>query len=333
MLKYVIRRLAAMVLVLAALILVMLVLSQLSPISPGRVALGPQANSQAIAAYNHKIGYDAPLPVRFILYVRDLFQGDLGLSVRTQRPVAADVTSLWPATFELALTALTLAGLLGLSFGGLGTIKWRGAYPLRAAMTFMGSAPPFLLAFAFLVIFGQQLHWLPLSGRSSFADAPAGPTGLLTVDSLLAGRLDQCLDAVAHLILPALSIALLSAVAIGRVLRGSLQETLMSNYIRTARTKGLSEWTVVRKHALRNAAGPALSITGLQMGLMLSGVVVVEQIFGWPGLGTYVAQAIPSNDFPAVSAVTLVLGVAYVLINAAVDLVQAWADPRIASEA
>jgi peptide/nickel transport system permease protein len=158
-------------------------------------------------------------------------------------------------------------------------------------MTFLGSAPVFLLAFALLLVVGQHLGWLPLSGRSSFSDPPTGPTGLLTIDTLLVGRLDMWLDAVRHLVLPVVTIAVLPAVAIGRILRSSMREVLGANFIKTARTKGLGEFAVFRRHAFRNASGPALSIAGLQFGLMLSGVVIIEGIFGWPGLGTYVADS------------------------------------------
>lgn len=323
------KRLASTVMIIGALILIMVVLSAMSPITPGRVALGPKATTAAIAAYDEKIGFNDPLPIRYMHYVENLLRGDLGVSARTQRSVAGDIVVLWPATFELALYGMTLAILLGLVLGGLGAYPWRGSFALRASMTFFGSAPAFLLAFALLLVFGQSLGWLPLSGRTAFPDPPTGPTGLLTVDTVLIGRLDMWVDAIRHLLLPAVTIALLPAVAIGRILRSSTREVLRANYIKTARTKGLSELSVFRRHALRNASGPALSITGLQFGLMLSGVIIIEGIFGWPGLGTYVAESIPANDFPAISAVTLILGVAYVLINLVVDLLQTWADPRV----
>ncbi len=329
MAAYVAKRLASTVLIVGALILIMLVLSTMSPITPGRVALGPKASAAAIAAYDDKVGFHDPLPVRYVHYVEGLLAGDLGVSARTQRSVAGDIVVLWPATLELATYGMVLAIVFGLLLGGLSAYPWRGAFALRASMTLLGSAPVFLLAFALLLVFGQQLGWLPLSGRSSFADPPSGPTGLLTIDTLVAGRLDMWLDAVRHLVLPVVTIALLPAVAIGRILRSSTRDVLAANYIKTARTKGLGEFSVFRRHALRNASGPALSITGLQFGLMLSGVVIIEGIFGWPGLGTYVAESIPANDFPAISAVTIILGVAYVLINLVVDLLQSWADPRV----
>jgi len=179
------------------------------------------------------------------------------------------------------------------------------------------------------VIFYEKLGWLPATGRTSYADAPSGPTGFLTIDGLLHGQPGVTWDALLHLAMPATAIALGPAVAIGRVLRSSLVSDLRSDYARTARAKGLSELRILRKHVLRNAIGAALSMTGLQVGLMFAGVLVIEQVFSWPGIGQYVAQSIPVADFPAIAGVTLLLGVGYVAINTTVDVLQALADPRI----
>lgn len=161
--------------------------------------------------------------------------------------------------------------------------------------------------------------------------APSGPTGLLVIDSLLADRLAVCWDAVAHLVLPALCVGIGPAVSIGRVLRASLIETMGEDHIRTARAKGLDERAVVIRHALRNSLNAPLAMTGLQVGLMFAGVLVVETIFAWPGIWLYTAESIPVGDFPAIAGVTLVLGAAYVLINTIVDILQAVADPRVAA--
>ena len=224
------------------------------------------------------------------------------------------------------IIALILAVLLAFST----TLKWRGSAVLRAILFTGASAPMFLLGIVGLIVFYQKLGWVPANGRTAISNPPTGPTGLLTVDGLLAGRLDVVSDALHHLMLPALVIALGPAVAIGRVLRSSLLTDMDSDYARTARAKGLPEGRIVASHVLRNCVGSALSMTGLQVGLMFSGVLVVEQVFGWPGIGQYIAQSIPVADFPAIAGVTLMLGALYVFINTAVDLLQAAADPRIA---
>lgn len=329
MLSLIVRRLGQMVVVLLVLTAVVFVLRQLQPVDPARVALGPQASIGAVEDYRRELGYDRPLAVQYVTYLGDILRGDFQVSVRTRRPVSEDLASAIPATFELALFALLLALISGVVLGVVSAARWRGSSIVRALMTLGASIPPFLLAFLAILIFSRRLGWLPGIGRTSYRDFVSGPTGLLTVDSLLHGRLDVFADALKHLILPASTIAMLSAVAIGRVLRSGLRTALRSPYARTARAKGLPERWVIARHGLRNAAGPAITMAGLQLGLMFAGVVIVETIFAWPGIGWYMAQSIPTNDFAAIGAVTLVLGAVYVVVNTAVDILQMVADPRI----
>jgi peptide/nickel transport system permease protein len=229
---------------------------------------------------------------------------------------------------ELAAAALALAVVLG---GALGLLTARGrGTSLRVALVASASVPAFLLALVLLVVFYARFRLFPGSGRiSPDLDAPTGPTGLLTVDGLLAGRLDVVRDALAHLALPAFCLALGPAVALGRTLRSSLQTVLVSDHIRTARAKGLTERGVLLRHGVRPALNAPLTMAGLQVGMLLAGVVVIESVFAWPGLGLYTVQAIASIDFPAIAGVTLVMGAAYVIINALVDLAQVAADPRL----
>lgn len=329
MIELIVRRLAQMLVVLLVLTAVVFVLRQLQPVDPARVALGPQASIGAVEDYRRELGFDRPLPVQYVTYLGDVLRGDFQTSVRTRRPVAEDLATAIPATLELAIAAMLLAGLGGLVLGVVSAARRRGSALVRGAMTLGASIPPFLLAFGGILVFSRRLGWLPGTGRTGFRDFEAVPTGLLTLDSLLAGRLDVFLDATRHLALPAVTIALLSAVAIGRVLSSSLKTALHSPYARTARVKGLRERSVIARHGLRNAAGPATTMAGLQLGLMFAGVVIVETIFAWPGIGSYMAQSIPTNDFAAIGAVTLVLGAAYVVINGVVDILQMVADPRI----
>ena len=328
--KFILYRVAAMVAILIALTAVMFVLQHISPMDPVKAQLGANASAEAVAARRHALGLDQPMINQFWNYLTAAVRGDLGTSYRTRHPVSSDLGDFFPATLELALyglgLALILAGLL--AFGT--TLKWRGAGVLRAVLFTGAAAPMFLLGILGLIVFYQRLGWVPANGRIGVANPPTGPTGMLTVDGLLAGRLDVVTDALHHLILPAIVIALGPAVAIGRVLRSSLLADADSDYARTARAKGLSEGRIMFGHVLRNSVGGALSMTGLQVGLMFAGVLVVEQVFGWPGIGQYIAQSIPVADFPAIAGVTLTLGVLYVVINTAVDVLQAAADPRIA---
>ncbi|MCV7284664.1 ABC transporter permease [Mycolicibacterium wolinskyi] len=328
--NFILSRLAAMVAILVALTAVMFVLQHISPLDPVKAQLGANSSAEAVAARRQALGLDQPLINQFWHYLTGAVQGDLGTSYRTRHSVSSDLGSFFPATLELALSGIALALILAalLAFGT--TLKWPGSGVLRAVLFTGASAPMFLLGIVGLIVFYQQLGWVPANGRIGVANPPAGPTGMLTVDGLLAGRFDVVIDAAHHLILPAAVLAVGPAVAIGRVLRSSLLSDANSDYARTARAKGLSETRVMVGHVLRNCVGAALSMTGLQVGLMFAGVLVIEQVFGWPGIGQYIAQSIPVADFPAIAGVTLMLGVLYVVINTAVDLLQAAADPRIA---
>jgi peptide/nickel transport system permease protein len=304
-------------------------LQRLTPADPVHAMLGANASKARIAEARHQLGYDKPLPVQFVRYVTGIFRGDLQMSLRTRRPVTTDLGHFLPATLELALYGLTFAMLIGVGLGLLTAVKARGSGLLRVLLLGLASAPPFLLALLGILLFYRRLGWLPATGRSSITGAPTGPTGLLTFDALVHLRFDVLGDAFSHLVLPAFCVAVAPACAIGRVLRSSLVTTLRTDYVRTARAKGLHEAKVLLGHALRNSIGAALSMTGLQVGLMFAGVVVVEEVFAWPGIGLYTAQSIPRTDFPAIAGVTLVLGAVYVIVNATVDVLQAVADPRI----
>jgi len=327
--NFILSRLGATAVILVALTAVMFVLQHISPMDPVKAQLGANASADAVAARRHTLGLDQPMINQFWHYLTAAVQCDLGSSFRTRHPVSSDLSDFFPATLELALYGMAIALILAalLAFGM--TLKWRGSEVLRAVLFTGAAAPMFLLGIVGLIVFYQKLGWVPANGRISVPNPPTGPTGLLTVDGLLAGRLDVVTDALHHLILPAIVIALGPAVAIGRVLRSSLLTDADSDYARTARAKGLSEGRIMVGHVLRNCVGSAMSMTGLQVGLMFSGVLVVEQVFGWPGIGQYIAQSIPVADFPAIAGVTLMLGVLYVAINTAVDLLQAAADPRI----
>jgi peptide/nickel transport system permease protein len=244
--------------------------------------------------------------------------------------VTSDLATYLPATFELVVAAFLVALALAALYAMSGALRWPGARIGRGALLLLAAAPPFLLALVGIIIFFGQLGWLPARGVGNFEDP--GPFGMQAIDTLLHGQADAFVDALRHLVLPAVVLSIAPAVAMGRVLRSSLLAVLEVDYVRTARSKGLTEPQVVAHHVLRNAIGPALSMSGLQLGFMFAGVVVVEQVFSWPGIGNYLAASIPVSDFPAIAGVTLVLGAIYVVSNLVVDLLQALADPRVAAE-
>jgi peptide/nickel transport system permease protein len=325
----IVRRLGAMVVIILVLTAVTFILQKVSPLDPVHAMLGPSASHATVVAQRHKLGLDRPILDQYGHYLRGLPGGDLGTSYRTRRPVSSDLGSFLPATGELTLYAFGFALVLALALACATTLRWPGAGVFRLVMLVGASVPSFLLALAGIILFYQHLGWLPATGRTDVTNPPTGPTHLLTIDGLLAGRPGVTWDALKHLLLPALAISLGPAVSIGRVLRSSIITTLDSEYVRTARAKGLTEPRVLARHVLRNSVGPALSMAGLQAGLMFAGVLVIEQVFAWPGIGQYIAQGIPVADFPAIAGVTLLLGIGYVVINTIVDVLQAVADPRI----
>jgi peptide/nickel transport system permease protein len=324
------RRFVALVAVLFGLAVIVFVLQAMVPADPVRAMVGASAPPEIVAAKRHELGYDKPLPVRFVDYMGRLTSGDLQTSLRTRDPVLQDLGTFAPATLELALAAAVIAGVLGVGLGLALAAGGRVARLLRLGLIGGASVPSFLLALILILIFYSNLHLLPASGRVDDTLAiPGGPTKLLLLDSILHGEPNVFWSAFTHILMPAFTLALLPALAIARTLATSCERVMREDYVRTARSKGLRERTVLLRHALRNASGPALTMSGLQFGLLLGGIVVVEQIFAWPGLGRYLDQSIAYDDFPAITGTTLLLGTAYVIVNFLVDLAQAWADPRI----
>src|SRR4029453_16744905 len=284
MARFTLTRLASLVGILLGLSVVVFLLQAVVPADPVRAMVGASATPQIVEAKRHELGLDRPLPAQYTQFLSRAVRGDLQMSLHTRRPVRTDIRAFLPATVELAATALALAVVLG---GALGLLTARGGgTTLRVVLVASASVPAFLLALLFLIVFYARLGWFPGSGRISPAlGAPTGPTGLLIIDGLVHGRLDVVRDALAHLALPALCLALGPAVALGRTLRSSLHTGLGSDHIRTAGAKGLTGREVLLRHGVRPALNAPLTMTGLQVGMLLAGVVVIESVFAWPGIG------------------------------------------------
>ena len=328
MARLLLNRLLAACGIMLGLVVILFALQGISHLDPAHEILGSNASQSAVNAERHNLGLDRPIIDQFFTYLNHLVHGNLGVSYRTGQPVGQDLRAFLPATIELVFYAVLAIVVLGGLFGLATAMNWRGSFIFRFVMMAGSATPTFLLAVIGLVIFYKYLGWVPAGGRSGDPLSPTGPTGFITLDSVLHGQPTALLDAWQHLLLPVFCIALIPSVSVGRVLRSSLTTSLTSDYIRTARSKGLSERRIVIKHALRNSVGPALSILGLQVGGMFVGIAVVEATLSWPGIGSYAAQSISYSDFPAITGVTLALGIAYVAINFVVDTLQLLADPR-----
>ncbi|WP_371541285.1 ABC transporter permease [Streptomyces sp. NBC_00554] len=328
--KFVLRRVAATAGVLLALTVLLFALQEMSGTDPAKAYVGANASQATVDGARARLGLDEPLVPRYLHYLAGLLHGDLQNSLRTRTPVASDLADVLPASLELAGCVLLVAVLLGAVFAYLTTMRRRGAAVLRSVLFAGAAAPAFLLGMVALLVFYGRLGWLPSGGRTSFRDAPTGPTGFLLLDSLLTGRIDVFADAATHLALPALCAAISPAVAIGRVLVDGLTTNLEADHARTARALGLTERAVLLRHALRNSLGPALSMVGIQAGALLAGLVVVEKIFDWPGIGSYLDSSVAAADLPGITGVALLLGVVYVAVNTIVDVLQVLADRRLA---
>lgn len=324
---FVLRRLVGLIVVLLAMTAVIFLLRQVIPGDPARSALGPTARAEAVELKRAEMGLDRPLIEQYGRYMRQLVRGDLGESTRTRRAVTIDLGEFLPASAELMVFAVGLGSVIGIAFALLSTL-WKSE-TVEALFASAASAPIFLTGLLLLVTFWFWLGVLPNGGRIS-GTPPVGPTGLYTLDGVLTGQLGITADALRHLLMPGLTLALPFAVAIGRTLRSSMIGVLRQPYIRTARAKGLPESSVLTRHVLRNSSTAPLTMGGLQIGMLFANILIVEAIFAWPGVGLYILQGLGRSDLPAVLGVSLVFGFAYVVINALVDLAQAIADPRIA---
>lgn len=332
LLAYLLRRLIGMLAVLAGVALITFVISHVIPADPVVAALGDHATDDQIAAFRAAYGLDRPLPEQFMRYVEGLLQGDMGRSIRTRRPVADDLREFFPATLELSLAALLVSILIGLPAGAW-SAYYRNRLPDHLVRLFSltgGSLPIFWLGLLLIGLFYSRLDWLPSGGRlDQFLDPPAGVTGLFVLDSLLSGNTPALKSSLHHLLLPAFTLGYFSTAVIARMMRSSLLEVMRQDYMLLARAKGLGERGALIRHGLRNALIPTLTIVGVTFGSLLSGAVLTETIFNWPGLGRYATASATSLDFPAVMGVTLLAAVIYPLANLLVDLAYHWLDPRI----
>ena len=332
LLSYLLRRLVGFAAVMVGISIITFGISHLVPTDPAFAALGDHATDAQVEAFREKYGLNKPVPEQYWIYVTNLLQGDLGISLRTRRPVSADLHDFFPATLELSLTALVFSILIGIPSGVLSATA-RNRLPdhfVRIMSLIGGSIPIFWLGLILIGFFYGRLGWLPGGARiDKFIPAPPHVTGLFTVDSLLIGDFKAFWSSIHHLVLPALALGYFSTAIIARMMRSSMLEVLNQQYVLAARAKGLGQWKVVWRHAARNALIPTVTTIGVTFGSLLSGAVLTETIFSWPGLGRYATNSAINLDFPAVMGVTLLAALVYTVTNLIVDVGYHWLDPRI----
>jgi peptide/nickel transport system permease protein len=306
MLTFTLRRLLLAVPVLLGVVFVVMLTVDLLPGDAVTLMLGEHATKDAVAALREHLGLDKPFVVRYLDYVGHLLRGDLGRSMQQNRPVAAELADAWPATLQLTVAALVIAAAVGIAAGVVSAVCPNSLFDAvaRLASLFGLSMPIFWTGLVLIVVFSLWLNWLPVGGAGSLA----------------------------HLVLPAVTLALPSVAMIARMTRAAVLEVLREDYVRTARAKGVGEVWVLGKHALRNAFIPILTLLGLQSGQLMGGAILTETVFSWPGLGRLMVKAIFARDYILLQGAVLVFALAFVVVNLLVDLSYGLLDPRISRQ-
>lgn len=326
---FVARRLLALIPTLLGVSIIVFLFIRLIPGDPATAILRETATEAQVADLNERLGLNKPLPEQYAAYMSRVLRLDLGEGFFTRASVAEEIGRKFPATAELALGAMLIATLLGLLLGITAATR-RGSLLDYGTMTLglVGvSMPIFWLGLMLIYAFAVNLQWLPPSTRG---EPPAVlRTGFYTIDSLLGADPEGFLRALRHLALPSFVLATVPLAVVARQTRSAMLEVLGQDFVRTAWSKGLRERVVIARHVLKNAMLPVITVVGLQVGALLSGAVLTEAVFSWPGIGTYVLQAINQRDYPVVQSIVLVFAFIFVMVNLIVDVSYAWLDPRI----
>jgi peptide/nickel transport system permease protein len=333
-LRFLLRRLVALVLLSLGITFVAFVLTELVPSNAAATNLGEQAagDPAAVAAFNHHYGLDKPFPLRYAIYLEHLVHGDLGQSSLTHDSVTHDLGQFIPATAELALYSVFVAAVLGIAFGVFAAMRRNrpADHVLRVASLAGISMPTFWIALVALYLGFFRLGWFPGAERlDPGTSPPPSVTGLYTIDALLAGNWGLFVQALHHLILPALVLAAFNVSLLTRYTRSAVLEVIGNDFVRAARAKGLPERVVVVRYILRAALPSVVTVLGLVFANVLTGAVLVEKIFSWPGIGQYAYEAAVNIDVPAIAGVSLFVAVVYITINFIVDVLYGVIDPRI----
>lgn len=330
--RYLLRRLVTLTITIAGIMVMTFFTSLVVPLDPLASLAGPQAPPETVERLRTLYGFDQPLYVQFGRYVNRLAHGNLGVSFQTSRPVLQDILAYFPATLELATFAILLGIGVGIPLGVLSAVyRNRAIDQFCRVLSLIGvSTPVFWLGLVLLLVFYFKLGWLPEPGRLNIMLLePSRITGVLLIDSAIARDWEVFADALKHLVLPASVLGLVGVAGISRITRSSMLEVLSQEYVKTARIKGLGEFLVITRHALRNALVPTVTVVGLTYGLLLEGSVLTETIFSWPGLGRYMANAFLTLDLNTIVGGTMFIALTFCLVNLVVDLAYAFLNPKI----
>jgi len=331
LLYFILKKLAQVIPTLLGLSVLIFLMIHMVPGDPAEMMLGERANENSLRELRHQLGLDQPLYVQYGKFMGRLVQGDLGRALRTNEKITKEIKEHFPATLELSMVAIIIAIVLGMLAGIISATKQYSIFDYGSMLlSLVGvSMPIFWLGLVLMIIFSIKLAWLPLSGRLSYDIVLEPITNLYLVDSLLQGNWAAFKDALWHIIMPAITLSTVPMAIIARMTRSSMLEVLRQDYIRTAKAKGLAPRIIHYKHALRNALIPVVTIIGLQFSILLGGAILTETIFAWPGIGSWLLNAVYARDFNAVQGGTMLIALVFVLINVLVDITYAWINPRI----
>lgn len=331
MLRFVVRRLFLLIPILIGLSLLVFFWIRALPGSPAEALLGERATPESIAQARDQYGLDDPLYVQYWRYVKTIGTGDFGTSIATHRPITQELGERFPATIELALSAMLIASLMGIPLGFFAAKRHGGVFDHSSLfLSLIGvSIPIFFLAILLKWLFAVNLGWLPSVGRQDVLIDAEHPTNFYVLDGIVTGNWNAAWDAVKHLILPALALATIPLAIVARITRASVLDVQNEDYVRTARAKGLPPRTVDRHHVLRNAMLPVTTIIGLQVGLLLSGAILTETVFAFPGLGSWLQAAIENRDYPVLQGGILFVAIVVVFVNLLVDVSYGLLNPRV----
>ncbi len=330
-LGYISRRLFHLLLIMVGVSVLVFLMLRMIPGDPARLLLGEYASPDELARLRAQLGLDQSYLTQYAIYLKNLLQGDFGKSVRTGAPIVNEIGVRLLATIELSMAAMLIATILGIAAGVVSSVKQYSIFDYGSMfLALIGvSMPIFWLGLMLIYLLSVKFPILPMMGRITMGLEAPPVTGLVVVDTLIAGQLGAFLDSLRHLILPSFTLATIPMAIVARITRSSMLEVLNKDYVRTARAKGLDEMIVILRHALRNAFLPVVTVLGLNFGLLLGGAVLTETIFSWPGLGRYVVDSLMARDYAAVQTCILIFAVVMTLINLVVDLVYVILDPRI----
>ncbi|GAA4691991.1 ABC transporter permease [Nocardioides nanhaiensis] len=331
MLRFTLRRLALMVPLLAGLSLLLFVWVRALPGDPARALLGQRATDESIARVTEAYGFDQPVLQQYGTYMGSLLRGDFLSSIRDGRPVLEGFLERFPATIELALAALLFAVVLGIPLGYLAARyqgRWLDSVVVSGSLLGV-TIPVFFLAILLKLVFANWLGIFPTVGRLDPRIDATDVTGFAVLDGLLTREFDAAWDAIMHLVLPGIALGTIPLAIIVRITRASVAEVMHEDYVRTAESKGLARSVISRRHVLRNAMLPVATTIGLQTGLLFSGAVLTETVFGFNGIGSYLFSAISQRDYPVLQGYIIFIAIIYSLINLAVDLLYGVIDPRV----